>query len=93
MLGYIDSGKRTRRKVSGKTKAAVEDKLRELHRDLDQGIVPKTGYANYTLRQAAEDWLANELDGRSPKTICSRKPPTVPTRPRPPTAQYRLTSA
>ena len=34
------------------------DKLRELHRDLDQGIVPETGYANYTVRQAAEDWLA-----------------------------------
>ena len=40
-----------------------------LHRDLDQGIVPKTGYANYTVRQAAEDWLANGLVGRSAKTI------------------------
>ena len=33
------------------------------------GIVPKTGYAHYTVRQAAEDWLATGLDGRSPKTI------------------------
>src|SRR5258708_29332232 len=47
-LGYREDGRRERRKVSGKTKAAVVDKLRELHKDLDQGIVPKTGYANYT---------------------------------------------
>ena len=33
------------------------------------GIVPKTGYAHYTVRQAAEDWLATGLNGRSPKTI------------------------
>jgi integrase len=47
----------------------VVDKLRELHNELDQGIIPSTGYANYTVRQAAEDWLANGLDGRAPKTI------------------------
>jgi integrase len=68
-LGYAEDGTRTRRKASGKTKAAVLDKLRELHNELDKGIVPKTGYANYTVRQAAEDWLANGLDGRSAKTI------------------------
>src|SRR5215475_9734576 len=68
-LGYTEDGKRNRRKVSGTTKAAVVDKLRELHRDLDQGIIPATGYANYTVRQAAEDWLANGLDGRAAKTI------------------------
>jgi integrase len=68
-LGYTEDGTRTRRKASGKTKAAVLDKLRELHNELDKGIVPKTGYANYTVRQAAEDWFANGLDGRSAKTI------------------------
>jgi integrase len=68
-LGYTEGGKRSRRKVSGKTKAAVVDRLRELHSDLAQGIVPKTGYANFTVRQAAQDWLANGLDGRSAKTI------------------------
>jgi integrase len=47
----------------------VVDKLRELHKELDQGIVPRTGYANYTVRQAAENWLASGLDGRSAKTI------------------------
>jgi hypothetical protein len=67
-LGYT-GGKRQRRKVSGTTKAAVANKLRKLHTDLDKGIVPKTGYSNYTVRQAAGDWLANGLQGRAAKTI------------------------
>ena len=68
-LGYSGDGKRQRRKVSGKTKAAVVDKLRDLHNQLDTGITPKAGYTHYTVRQAAEDWLAHGLDGRSAKTI------------------------
>jgi integrase len=68
-VGYTGDGKRQRRKVSGTTKAAVVDKLRDLHTQLDKGVTPKAGYAYYTLRQAAEDWLAHGLDGRSPKTI------------------------
>src|SRR6516165_1674186 len=67
--GYTGEGKRTRRKVSGQTKAAVIDKLRDLHTQLDKGITPKAGYAHYTLRQAAQDWLAHGLEGRSAKTI------------------------
>src|SRR5262249_36407362 len=66
---YTGDGKRTRRKVSGQTKAAVVDKLRDLHLQLDKGITPKAGYAHYTVRQAAQDWLASGLDGRSPKTV------------------------
>jgi len=68
-LGYTGDGKRTRRKVSGATKAAVIDKLRDLHTELDKGITPKAGYVHYTVRQAAQDWLATGLDGRSPTTI------------------------
>ena len=68
-VGYTGDGKRQRRKVSGKTKAAVVDKLRDLHTQLDKGVTPKAGYAYYTVRQAAQDWLARGLDGRSPKTI------------------------
>ena len=68
-LGYTADGKRQRRKVSGQTKAAVVDKLRDLHTQLDKGITPKAGYVHYTVRQAAEDWLAHGLDGRSAKTI------------------------
>src|ERR1700731_4925385 len=66
--GYTGEGKRARRKVSGKTKAAVVDKLRDLHLQLDKGVTPKAGYAHYTVRQAAEDWLAHGLEGRSAKT-------------------------
>src|SRR5215831_20694367 len=39
--GYTGDGKRTRRKVSGQTKAAVIDKLRDLHTQLDKGITPR----------------------------------------------------
>jgi hypothetical protein len=53
------TGQRTRRKVSGTTKAAVVDKLRDLRTQLDTGITPKAGYAHYTLRQAAGDWWAS----------------------------------
>ena len=45
------------------------DKLRDVRLQLDKGITPKAGYAHYTVRQAAEDWLASGLDGRSPKTV------------------------
>jgi integrase len=67
--GYTGDGKRARRKVSGTTKAAVADKLRDLRTQLDKGITPKAGYAHYTLRQAAGDWLAHGLDGRDAKTV------------------------
>jgi integrase len=67
--GYTGDGTRQRRKVSGKTKAAVVDKLRDLHYQLDKGVTPKPGYTHYTVRQAAEDWLAHGLDGRSAKTV------------------------
>ena len=72
-VGYTGDGKRTRRKVSGTTKAAVIDKLRDLRTQLDTGVTPRTGYAHYTVRQAAEDWLAHGLDGRSPKTVTKNR--------------------
>ena len=71
--GYTGDGKRTRRKVSGTTKAAVVDKLRDLRTQLDTGITPKPGYVHYTVRQAAQDWLAHGLDGRSAKTVTKNR--------------------
>jgi hypothetical protein len=47
----------------------VVDKLRNLRTQLDKGATPKAGYAYYTVRQAALDWLAHGLDGRSLKTV------------------------
>jgi len=65
-LGFTPKGKRSRRRVAGRTKAEVQEKLKALNADLDVGIIPKAGY---TVRQAAEDWLKQGLDGRAPKTI------------------------
>jgi integrase len=64
-LGNGPNGRRIRRKVSGKTRALVVDRLRALHDDLAAGVKARP---NYTLRRAAEDWLREGLDSRSPKT-------------------------
>jgi integrase len=65
-LGKDDDGKRVRKKVSGATKSEVLEKLRNLHKDLDQGVRPRAGY---TVHFAIEDYLAKALDGRAPKTV------------------------
>jgi integrase len=65
-LGFGPDGKRIRRKVSGKTKAVVQDRLKALHRDLETGVRARP---NYTVRRATEDWLKEGLGGRSAKTI------------------------
>lgn len=65
-LGFGADGKRIRRKVSGNTKATVQDRLKALHADLDTGL---RANPNYTLRRAADDWLKAGLNGRSAKTI------------------------
>src|SRR6516225_11089606 len=38
-MGYDTTGKRVRKSVTGKTKAEVRDKLKALHRELDEGTV------------------------------------------------------
>jgi len=64
-LGFGPDGKRTRRKVTGRTKAEVRDKLKVLHAELDRGL--RTS-AVYTVRQAVDDWLQGGLPGRSERT-------------------------
>jgi integrase len=64
-LGFTPEGKRIRRKVSGKTKQEVRDKLKALHQELDAGVRSPAGY---TVRRAVEDWLGEGLDGRSERT-------------------------
>jgi site-specific recombinase XerD len=59
-------GKRLRRKVSGKTKQEVRDKLRTLHAELDVGLQSSAGY---TVRAAVDDWLEHGLSGRSARTV------------------------
>ena len=64
-LGYTPEGKRIRRKVTGRTKQEVRNKLKALHQELDAGVRTSAGY---TVRNAVEDWLRDGLDGRSART-------------------------
>jgi integrase len=64
-LGYGPDGKRIRRKVFGRTKQEVRDKLKALHQELDSGI---RSSRNYTVRETVEDWLREGLDGTSDRT-------------------------
>src|SRR5690348_6194165 len=54
-LGFNASGKRIRKKVSGRTRTEVKDKLRALHSELDAGVRTAAGY---TVDMAVTDWLA-----------------------------------
>jgi integrase len=68
-LGYSADGKRRiRRKVTGRTKTEVKDKLKAVHRDLDAGIRPSTAY---TMALCIEDWLSQGLAGRSADTVAN----------------------
>ena len=66
-LGYGPDGKRIRRKVGGRAKQEVKDKLEDLHADLSAGISAPNG--RYTVGQAVEDWLRDGLQGRAEKTV------------------------
>ncbi len=65
-VGWGPDGKRFRRKVRGRTKQEVRDKLRTLHRELSDGV---RSPGRYSLRQAVQDWLCDGLDGRSERTL------------------------
>ena len=64
-LGFGPDGKRIRRKVTGRTKQDVRDKLKGLHAEVDRGL--RTS-ATYTVRRAVDDWLEGGLPGRSERT-------------------------
>jgi integrase len=65
-LGFSPTGTRIRKKVSGKTKVEVRDKLRELHKELDVGLRPRR---RYTVGDALEDWLEHGTDRLSERTL------------------------
>jgi integrase len=58
-------GQRIRVKVSAKTKAEAQTKLKAKLDERRQGV---RSSGTYTVRQCVEDWLAHGLDGRSAKT-------------------------
>jgi integrase len=65
-LGFTPDGKRVRRKVTGRTKAEIRDRLRELHQEVESGLKPRR---SYTVNDALDDWLAQGLDGVSARTV------------------------
>ena len=55
-LGYGPDGKTWRRhKVSGRTRAEVAEKLKQLQAERDSGVQPEHAY---TVQRAVDNWLA-----------------------------------
>src|SRR5262249_6610667 len=73
--GFGPDSKRVRRKVHGRTKQEVRDKLKALHAELDRGL--RTS-ATYTVRQAVDDWLRGGLPGRADRTRNAYREATAP---------------
>jgi integrase len=69
-MGFDANGKRIRRKVSGRTKTAVQDALAELREEL--GRAPKSS-RTYTVNEAVAEWLDKGLPGRSERTTAVYK--------------------
>jgi integrase len=65
-LGFSPSGARLRKKVTGRTKTEVRDKLRDLHKQVEGGLRPRR---RHTVGDALDDWLAHGLDGLSARTV------------------------
>jgi integrase len=74
-LGFGSDGKRIRRKVQGRTKQEVRDRLKALHAELDRGLRTSP---TYTVRQAVEDWLRGGLPGRAERTRSIYREATAP---------------
>ena len=74
-LGFGADGRRIRRKVSGRTKTEIKDKLQLLHDELREGI---RSSPRYTVQNAVNDWLAHGLDGRSAKTVSTNREVLAP---------------
>jgi integrase len=72
-IGRVDlgpdpkTGKRRRKKVSGKTKSEAKAKMREVKQDLLDGLPAEP--SKYKVADAVEAWLKNGLRGRDKNTI------------------------
>jgi integrase len=54
-VGYTPEGKRIRKKGTGRTRTEAKRKLREVTRDYEDGLA--IAPANFTVKDAVEDWL------------------------------------
>lgn len=66
-IGYDGRGKRITRKASAKTKTEAKDKLKEMVRDLDDGL--SVAPHGYTVADAVRDWLQYGLAARDDATV------------------------
>ena len=64
-----------RRKVGGRTKTEVKNKLQRVHDELREGI---RSSPRYTVQDAVDDFLAHGLDGRSAKTVSTNREVLAP---------------
>lgn len=74
-VGHTPAGKRIVRKASGRTKTEARNRLKELVRDHDDGVL--VAAQSYTVQQAVQDWLDHGLGGRDPSTVqtaCATSP-------------------
>jgi hypothetical protein len=55
---------------SSKNETEVRAKFAKLHDELNDGVVTN---ASYTVAHAIEDWLADGLAGRAPKTVSTQR--------------------
>jgi hypothetical protein len=58
-LGFTPAGRRITKKASGKTKTEAKNKLKEVLRDLDDGLA--VGQHGYTVAAATAAWLKTGL--------------------------------
>ena len=65
-MGYDGRGKRIVRRGRGRTKTEAKNKLRQLLRDMEDGLVVAND--GYTVAQAVEDWLTYGLSNRDSAT-------------------------
>ncbi len=66
-LGYEGRGKRIVKRASGRTKTDAKDKLKEILRDLDDGLTAAPH--GYTVTDAVRSWLTYGLNGRDEETV------------------------
>ena len=66
-LGFTPAGKRVVKRGSGRTKTEARQKLKEVLRDLDDGLA--IAPTDYTVGDAVTDWLAYGLADRDAATI------------------------
>ncbi|MEV0800074.1 Arm DNA-binding domain-containing protein [Kribbella sp. NPDC050281] len=66
-VGFTPAGKRITKKASGKTKTEAKNKLKEVLRDLDDGL--GVGQHGYTVADATAAWLKTGLPNRDKHTV------------------------